>query len=210
MAILSEHVEAYLRDLRPPRDRVMAEIEDFASREGVPIVDWETGRMLAALAGSMDARVLEVGTAIGCSALHMAQALDQGSIVTLERDPERVAQAGDYLRRAGVADRVQIVQGDATETIPELDGPFDLLFLDATKGEYRDYLELAEPKLSSRALLVVDNLLMSGAVAGGDPGHWSADTVEAARAFNEALLRSERWRGMVLPVGDGVGLATRR
>ncbi len=209
MAILSEHVESYLADLRPPRARVMAEMEEFATREGVPIVQWETGRMLAALVGSLDARVLEVGTAIGYSALHMAEALRQGSIVTLERDPDRVAQATDYLRRAGVADRVQIVPGDAKETIAGVEGPFDLLFLDATKGEYRDYLELAEPKLTDRALLVVDNLLMSGEVAGGEGGFWPAETVEAGRAFNEALLRSEHWRGAVLPVGDGVGLASR-
>lgn len=81
----------------------------------------------------------------------------------------------------------------------------------ADKDEYRDYLELAEPKLSAQALLVVDNLLMSGEVAHpeGGGGMWSRETVEAARAFNTALIASERWRGAVLPVGDGVGLASR-
>ncbi len=212
MAILSEHVQAYLAELRPPRTRVMAEMEELAEREGIPIVQWETGRMLAALAGSLDPRVLEVGTAIGYSALHMAEALDAGSIVTLERDPQRIAQASGFLERAGVAAKVEIVEGDARETIPTLEGPFGLLFLDATKGEYRDYLELAEPLLSERALLVVDNLLMSGDVAdpdAGQSGRWPLETVEAGRAFNEALLRSERWHGAVLPVGDGVGIATR-
>ena len=210
MAILSPHVESYLRELRPPRSRVMAEMEGLAERDRIPIVHWETGRMLAALAGSLDGRVLEVGTAIGYSTLHMAEALDRGSIVSLERDPARIAQARDFLGRAGVADRVDIVEGDAHDTLPAVEGPFDLLFLDATKGEYRDYLELAEPKVSRRALLVVDNLLMSGAVAGREPGGtWPAETVEAGRAFNEALMRSDRWRGAVLPVGDGVGLASR-
>ena len=212
MAILSEHVEAYLHALRPPRDRLMAEMEALAERERVPIVHWETGRMLAALAGSLDGQVLEVGTAIGYSTLHMAEALDRGEIVTLERDPVRIAQASDFLQRAGVAERVEIVEGDARETISALDGPFDLLFLDASKGEYRDYLELAEPKLSPRALLVVDNLLMSGEVAdpdGGASGMWSRETVEAGRAFNTALMASERWRGAVLAEGDGVGLASR-
>jgi predicted O-methyltransferase YrrM len=212
VAILSEHVEAYLRELRPPRGPVMAEMEALAEREGVPIVEWETGRMLAALAGALDGRVLEVGTAIGYSALHMAEALDRGSIVTLERDPARIAQARDFLARAGVAGRVEIVEGNANETIPALDGPFDMLFLDATKGEYRSYLELAEPKLSERALLVVDNLLMSGDVAGPDgegSGRWPRETVEAGRAFNAMLASSEHWRGAVLGVGDGVGLASR-
>jgi len=186
-------------------------MEELAQRERVPIVHWETGRMLAALAGSRDGRVLEVGTAIGYSTLHMAEALERGSIVTLEREPERIAQATGFLERAGVSDLVEIVEGDARATIPALEGPFDLLFLDATKGEYRDYLELAEPKLSARALLVVDNLLMSGEVARSDAGGgmWSHETVEAARAFNTALIASERWCGAVLPVGDGVGLASR-
>jgi len=210
VAILSPQVADYLEALRPPRSRVMADMELLAERDSVPIVHWETGRMLAALAGSLDARVLEVGTAIGYSTLHMAEALRAGSIVTLERDPERIAQARDLLDRAGVGEKVEIVEGDARETLPALAGPFDLLFLDAKKDEYREYLELAEPKLSDRALLVVDNLLMSGEVADPDgDGHWPRENVEAARAFNAALLASPRWRGAVLPVGDGVGLASR-
>ena len=210
MAILTDPVAAYLADIRPPRTLVMAEMEQLAERDGVPIVQWETGRMLAALAGSLDARVLEVGTAIGYSALHMAEALDKGHITTLERDPARIAQASDFLERAGVAQKVEIVEGDARETLPQLEGQFDLLFLDATKGEYRDYLELAEPLASERALLVVDNLLMSGAVADSQADtHWPEKTVDAGRAFNEALMRSDTWRGAVLPVGDGVGLASR-
>ncbi len=97
------------------------------------------------------------------------------------------------------------MEGDARETIPTLEGPFDLLFLDATKGEYRDYLELAEPLLAPRALLAVDNVLMSGKVA--DPaaeGHWSEEQLETQRAFNAALVRGGDWRASVLPVGDGV------
>ena len=212
MPILADHVAAYLEALRPERSPVMREMEKLAERERVPIVHWETGRMLAALAGSLDGRVLEVGTAIGYSTLHMAEALDRGHIVTLERDPVRIAQASDFLARAGVAERVEIVEGDARETIPALDGPFDLLFLDASKGEYREYLELAEPKLSQRALLVVDNLLMSGEVAlpEGADTRWGEDSLAAARAFNADLLASQGWLGAVLPVGDGVGLATRR
>jgi predicted O-methyltransferase YrrM len=210
--ILSEHVKQYLDSLEPKRDEVMAEMEQLADRDSVPIVHWSTGRMLAALAGSLDGRVLEVGTAIGYSTLHMAQALDAGSIVTLERDPERIALATDYLERAGVAARVTIVEGDARETIPTLDGPFQMLFLDASKGEYQDYLELAEPLLADRCLLVVDNLLMSGQVAGGDASqdttNWSEDSLAAGRAFNDRLLSSDRWLGAVLPVGDGIGLAT--
>ena len=212
MSILSEHVEAYLRDLRPERSDVMAEMEALAERDGVPIVHWETGRLLAALCRSLDPVVLEVGTAIGYSTLHLAEQLQRGRVVTLEFDPKRAAQARDFLSRAGVAERVEIVEGDARETIPALEGPFDLLFVDGTKVEYREYLELAEPKLTERALLVVDNLLMSGEVAlpEGADTFWSAENLASARALNAELVNSERWVACVLPVGDGIGVAARR
>jgi predicted O-methyltransferase YrrM len=213
MAILAEHVDRYLRNARPDRSPVMAEMERFAQTDHVPIVPWETGRFLAALVRATDpALVLEVGTAIGYSTLHMAQELGRGKIVTIERDPDRVRQATDYLERGGVADRVEIVEADAMEAIEELSGPFDFIFLDATKTEYPRYLEMAEPKAAERAVLVVDNLLMSGDVALEDDSEafWSPDNLATAREFNQKLLRSERWLGAVLPIGDGVVFAARR
>jgi predicted O-methyltransferase YrrM len=211
MTILSDHVARYLEEVRAPRGPVMAEMEAVAERDGVPIVHWETGRMLAALCRALDPVVLEVGTAIGYSTLHMAEQLSAGRVVTLELDPGRAAQAREFLGRAGVADRVEIVEGDARATIGALEGPFDLLFVDAAKVEYRDYIELALPKLSERALLVVDNMLMGGDVAlpEGEPTSWNPDSVAAARGLNAELLGDPRWVGCVLPVGDGVALAAR-
>jgi predicted O-methyltransferase YrrM len=212
MRILDERVERYLHELRPQRGDVMREMEAFAERDSVPIVHWETGRLLAALCRALDPVVLEVGTAIGYSTLHMAEQLDRGRVVTLEREPARAAQARTYLERAGVADRVELVEGDALETIRDLNGPFDLLFVDAAKGEYPRYIELAEPKLSARALLVVDNLLLDGEVAlpADAETWWNPDSLATARRLNADLLRSDRWLACVLPVGDGVGIAARR
>lgn len=211
MPILAEHVERYLRELRPERSAVMSEMEALAERERVPIVSWETGRLLAALCRALDPVALEVGTAIGYSTLHMAEQLDRGRQVTLERDRERIAQAQGFLDRAGVAGKVEIVEGDARETIPSLEGPFDLLFVDATKTEYREYIALAEPKLSDRALLVVDNVLMHGEVAleDGADTFWGEDSLRSARALSAELMGSERWVASVLPVGDGVAVAAR-
>jgi len=212
MAILDEQVQRYLHELRPERPELMAEMEAVAERDSVPIVAWETGRLLAVLCRALDPRVLEVGTAIGYSTVHMAEQLSSGRVVTLERDPDRAAQARAYLERAGLADRVELIEGDALETIPSLSGPFDLLFVDASKGEYPRYIELAEPLLAERCLLVVDNLLMSGEVAlpEGAGTFWNPDSLAAARALNSELLRSERWLACVLPVGDGIGFGARR
>ncbi len=213
MAIFTDHVIRYLQELKPERSPVMREMEEFAEREHVPIVHWETGRFLATLVRAKDpGLVLEVGTAIGYSTLHMAEAIDRGKIVTIERDPDRVRQATDFLTRGGVIDRVEIVEADAMQAIADLPGPFDFIFLDATKTEYPRYLELAEPKASERAVLVVDNLMMSGDVALEDDSEafWSPENLATARAFNSELVSSERWLGAVLPIGDGVAFAARQ
>jgi caffeoyl-CoA O-methyltransferase len=212
MPIFADHVQRYLQGLRPERLPVMREMEQLAEREGVPIVHWETGRFLAVQVRALDPqRVLEVGTAIGYSTLHMAEQLGRGRIITIERDPTRVQQATDFLTRAGVADKVEILQADAMKAIEDLPGPFDLLFLDASKDEYAEYLRKAEPKASESALLVVDNLLMSGEVAlpPDAPAGWNPDSLAAARALNAELMDDERWVACVLPVGDGIGLAAR-
>jgi predicted O-methyltransferase YrrM len=212
MPILDEQVERYIHGLRPERSPVMAEMEQVAERDGVPIVPWETGRLLAALCRALDPVVLEVGTAIGYSTLHMAEQLRKGRVVTLEVDAERARQARDFLGRAGVAERVELIEGDARETIQAVPGPIDLLFVDAAKEQYAGYIELAEPKLSERAVLVVDNMLMAGEVALPD-GHetfWRPEALASARRLNAELMQSERWLACVLPVGDGIALAARR
>lgn len=213
MGIRTDAVERYLRGLRPERPPLVREMEELADRDRVPIVSWETARFLATVTRSIQPRrVLEVGTAIGYSTLHIAEQLPEGGrIVTLERAQSRIEQASDFLGRAGVLDRVEIVAGDALESLSRVEGPFDLIFLDATKGEYRRYLERAEAMASERAVLIVDNLLMEGEVAKpvGQPSGWGAESLASARALNAELLSTTSWLGSVLPIGDGVGFAVR-
>src|SRR5687768_11289027 len=110
--------------------------------------------------------VLEIGTYSGYSALSMAAALPAGArLITCELDPERAAFAGRHIADAGFGDRIEIREGPALDTIAGLDGPFDVVFIDADKPSYRDYYEATLPKLSPRGLIVVDNVLWSGRVA---------------------------------------------
>ena len=212
--IRDHRVQAYLERLRPERDPLLAEMEELARLERIPIVEWETGRLLATLVRALRPRlVLEVGTAIGCSTLHMARELDAaGRIVTLERDSERIAQARGFWERGGALDRIELVEGDALESIAALDGPFDLVFLDATKTEIDAYLAALAGRVTARCLLVVDNLLMSGeaALPEGLDTAWSEEALAAARRTTRALMASEEWLFSLLPVGDGVGLGARR
>jgi predicted O-methyltransferase YrrM len=212
MRILDERVESYIHSLRPERSPVMAEMEDVAERDGVPIVPWETGRFLAALCRAMDPVVLEVGTAIGYSTLHMAEHLVDGRVITLELDASRAQQARSFWERAGVADRIELIEGDARSTLENVPDPIDLLFVDAAKDQYGGYIEAAEPKLSERAVLVVDNMLMSGEVAlpADAETTWRAQALASARALNASLVGSDKWLACVLPVGDGIAFGVRR
>jgi predicted O-methyltransferase YrrM len=212
MHILDERVDSYIHSLRPERSPVMAEMEAVAERDGVPIVSWETGRFLAVLCRAMDPVVLEVGTAIGYSTLHMAEQLSSGRVITLEMDADRAEQARSFWERAGVADRIELIEGDARSTIEDVDGPIDLLFVDAAKEQYGGYISAAEPKLSDRAVLVVDNMLMLGEVAlpADAETRWRAEALAAARELNAELVGSDRWLACVLPVGDGIAFGVRR
>jgi predicted O-methyltransferase YrrM len=217
MPILANHVARYLRDLQPERTGVMREIEQVALREGIPRVPWDTGRFLATLVKALDPlQVLEIGTGFGYSTLHMAEALGRGRIVTIERDPGRAGQARDFFDRAGVGERVEVVEADGLAVIEDLDGPFDMIFLDGVRIELREYLRLAGPKLTANAVALVTGVLIWGLIAREyeEDAFWDPEpqviVISTARALNAELVSSDRWLGVVLPVGGGLAFAVRR
>jgi len=153
--------------------------------------------------------VLEIGTYSGYSALSMAQTLPaDGHIITCELDDERADVAERHIAGAGFADRVKVRRGPALDTVAALDGPFDLVFIDADKAGYHDYYEAVLPKLSARGLIVVDNVLWSGRVA-QEPSDEDEDSTRALRAFNDHVAADERVANVMLTVRDGVTLVRR-
>jgi len=204
--ILRPEQEDYLERLLPPRDPILREMEEQAAREDVPISDPEVGRLLSILARSLGARlILEVGTAIGYGTLCLARGAPEARVVSIDTDPERLATARRYLDRAGVAGRVELIEGAALDVLQRLEGPFDLVYLDAVKTEYRRYLDQVLPRMRTGGLLVCDNLLWSGRVAAADEDQ---DT-EALRAFNGYLMMHPQLQAVVLSVGDGLGVAVK-
>jgi caffeoyl-CoA O-methyltransferase len=206
--ILRPGQESYLERLLPPRDPLLREMEEKAAEEGIPISDPEVGRFLGILVRATGARlVLELGTAIGYGALCLARGNPEARVVTVDADPGRLAAARGYLERAGVADRVELVEGAALELLPRLQGMFDLVYLDAVKTEYRRYLDLALPKVRVGGLIVADNLLWKGRVA--EPPEEKDEAAEALWSFNAYLMMHPQLQAVVLPLGDGVGIATK-
>ena len=212
--IVTDAVRRYTEELRAEPDPVLREMEQHAARDGIPIVVPQTGALLHVLALACAARrIVEVGTAIGVSTLYLARALPaDGKVVSFDIDPERQTAARTYLERAGVADRCDLRLKDAREGLVELEpGAYDVAFIDGTKTQYSDYLERLLPLLRNGAMLIVDNVLMGGAVAEGrGDEEWTSEQIKSARAFNERLLHSEGLTGTVTPVGDGVLIAVKR
>jgi len=207
-SILRPEQEGYLDRLLPPRDPLLREMEERAGREDIPISDPEVGRLLSILARSAGARrILEIGAAIGYGAVWLARGAPEARVQSVDINPERLAVARQYLERAGLADRVELIEGKALEVIQRLDGPFDLVYVDAVKTEYRRYLDLVVPKLRVGGLIVCDNLLWGGEVAA--PGEEENRDADALRAFNGYLMMHPQLQAVVLPLGDGVGLATK-
>jgi predicted O-methyltransferase YrrM len=207
----------WIESISPPIGAVAADIEGAAAPIGVPIVDRDVGRALAVLAVGRR-RIVEVGTAFGYSTLWMALAQPaEGTIATIDPDTRRTDLARRWWRRAGIADeRIIQVSAPALEAFaagePALAGPFDLVFIDALKPEYGDYLDalIDGDRLLPGALVVADNVLWSGRVSGARPtGPDDRDTA-ALRAFSERVLADTRFNATILPVGDGLLVAAWR
>jgi O-methyltransferase len=163
-------------------------------------------RLLEALIVVSGARmVLELGTFTGVGSLAMAAALPtDGRLVTLELDAEHAAVARRHIAASGLADRIELIEGDALKTLPSLAGPFDLVWIDAWKADYPRYLDLVLPELAPRGIIVADNLFRDGAAlspAGDDEG--TVRMLEFARRVQE----DDRLHNVLLTVGDGVLLA---
>jgi caffeoyl-CoA O-methyltransferase len=205
---------AWIEAAAAPVHPVLAVIEAAAGPAGIPIVDRASGRVLAALAAGRH-RIVEVGTAYGYSTLWMALAQPTGgTIVTVDPDRARTSLARGWWREAGIPDaQIMVVDAPAIPALaagqPALAGPFDLAFLDALKDEYAGYLDGLLPRLAPGALVVADNVLWSGRVSGARPATSRVDT-EALRVFNRTVLRDPRFSAAILPVGDGLLVATLR
>jgi len=211
--IVTDAVNRYLETLRPAADPVLAEMEAQAARDHIPVVAPPTGALLHVLALARGARrMIEVGTAIGVSTLYLARALPPGgTIVSFEVDPQRHQDARDYLGRAGVLDRADLRLEDARAGLRSLSGEFDMAFLDGVKAQYGDYFDVLTPLLGHGAVLVVDNVLMSGTVAEGrSDGNWTEAQIATARAFNARLTSHQDLTATVAPVGDGLLIAVRK
>jgi len=202
-------VDDYLYSMLPKRDPVLAEMEDYASRQRIPIVGPAVARVLQQLAMLINAStVFELGSAIGYSTIWWAQVVgDKGRVIYTDGDSKNAELARGYFTRAGVADRITLHTGDALEFLSEQNQEFDIIFNDVDKEDYPRVLRLVAPRLRKGGLFIADNVLWSGRVAEKNP---QEATTKAILEFNRKLYDSAEFYTTILPIRDGLAVALKR
>lgn len=212
--IVDERMVTYIHSLEKPEDPIIEQIEQEAKETFVPIIRKETQSFLKVLLlMKKPVRVLEVGTAIGYSAILMSHYLPKdGRITTIEKYEKRIPIARENFSRAAVADRITLLEGDALEIMKSLEEPFDFIFMDAAKGQYIHYLPEAIRLLAPEGVLMSDNVLQDGDVI---ESRFAVErrnrTIHSRmREYLYELKHNERLQTSILPLGDGVALSIKK
>ncbi|MGP4107185.1 O-methyltransferase [Virgibacillus sp. L01] len=211
---MDEKLRNYLSQSLPSADNWAAELEQTAKNENVPIMDpVGINFVMQLIRLNKPRRILEIGSAIGYSALKMLEANPNASIVTIERDEQRYNQAVQNVRKLGFQDNIQIIFGDAIEILNGLkvDNQFDLVFIDASKGQYKRFFELSSPLLSENGFILSDNVLFKGYVADPEKQHPRFQKLaRKIREYNEWLIKHPDYVTTIVPIGDGVAISNKK
>jgi predicted O-methyltransferase YrrM len=206
---MDQKVNSYLENLISPRTDYVKEMQAYAKENRVPIMESVAIElMLNQMKISQPKKILEIGTAIGYSALRMLDASPDGTILTIEKDANRVQEAKEFIRAQQKSDQIQVVEGDALEvlgTLQEKEQTFDYVFIDAAKGKYREFFDGVDSLLQPGGWLVTDNVLFRGYVANPDdaPKRYKK-MVKRIRDYNEFLSHHPDYITSIIPIGDGV------
>lgn len=212
--IVDNRITEYLHSLETSRGELLDTIEKKAIEDGVPIIRSETAALLKSLTAALrPENILEIGTAVGYSALQMCQVMPANChITTIEKYEKRIPEAKENFRKAGEESRITFLEGDADMWLKELKGKqFDLVFMDAAKGQYLNWLPLLLDLMPVGAVLISDNVLQDGDVVQSRFAVQRRNrTIHSRmREYLYELKHMEEFETAVIPIGDGVTISTR-
>jgi len=213
--IVMDNYKTYLASFVKEKDRLIVEIEQFAKEHHVPIMDNEGIDLFISLLRLQNpAQILEIGSAIGYSAIRIAGALPKASIVTIERDTDRYLKAVDYIARSGFEQRIAIIEADAllTDSTDVFDKTYDALFIDAAKGQYKRFFEKYASTLNAGGVIYCDNMFMHGIVLLEDKEipRRNRTMIRNLKEFTEWVMNNPEYETSLLPVGDGLLIAVKK
>lgn len=210
--ITESHVENYIRGVLPKNEGVILEMEEYAQQNHIPIIHSEVAQFLKVLIKiKKPKRILEVGTAIGYSGILMAKAMEEGHLISIERNIDMISLAQANITKSGFTNRIRILQGDAEEILPDLKDSFDFIFLDAAKGQYLQFFKYCISNLSKGGIIVSDNVLYKGMVASDDLVVKRKKTiVKRMREYLDYICNNENLESSIIPIGDGIALTYKK
>ena len=212
--IVNERIRDYIHSLEPSQGQLCEEIARAALEKDVPIIKKETAALLKTMVAAKQPRaILEVGTAVGYSALLMAGVMPADcTITTIEKYEPRIPVAKENFRRAGMEDRITLLEGDAEEFLQKLEGPYDFIFMDAAKGQYIHWLPMIMRLLPEGGMLFSDNVLQDGTIVQSRYAVERRDrTIHTRmREYLYTLKHMDELESSIVPIGDGVAISVKR
>lgn len=208
--IVNKLVEDYIRNTLKDKEGLLRELEVYAKENNVPIVHKEVSDLLKVLLKvQRPKKILEVGCAIGYSSILFVSSLEgEVEIITVERNEKMIEKAKENIKRAGLENKITILEGDAEELLKTIDGEFDMIFLDAAKGQYKLFYDMVIDKLKVNGLLISDNILYKGMVAHDDFVIRRKKTiVKRMRNYLDYISNCDYLDTSLIPIGDGVALS---
>ena len=209
-----ERISVFINSLERESDPFLEELEQKARRDQIPVIRHEMISFLQLMVKiSKPARILEVGTAVGFSALVMAKVMPKDCILTsIEHDPDRIKEAAENIRQDPCGSRIRLIEGEAQDILPTLEGPYDLIFMDAAKGQYIHFLPHVLDLLAPGGLLITDNVLRGGDIL---ESHYALErrnrTIhKRMREYLEELKTSPLLDTSIIPLADGVALCRKK
>lgn len=204
----------YLEKMIPKRTASIERLEKKAKNDHVPIMDVVSMHFVQQIIRlKQPKRILEIGTAIGYSALRMLEAQPNAEIITIEKDEQRYQEAKGHIRAHQAEQQIKILSGDALEVLKNLQNEafFDVIFIDAAKSQYRRFFELVTPLLANEGIIITDNVLFRGYVANERivPSRYKK-MVEKINGYNHWLMQHPLFTTTIVPIGDGVAISSKQ
>ncbi len=209
---MKQAIDEYLKQLLPASNTWRKSMEEEADENHVPIMDQVSMQFVSQIIRLIEPKhILEIGTAIGYSALRMLEAYPTATITTIERDEKRYNRAKERIAEQGKTDRIHLIHGDALDVLTSLQTTghiFDVAFIDAAKGHYQTFFEKTNPMIRPGGTVISDNVLFRGFVASEEEvDKRYRSLVKKLRVYNEWLMNHESYDSSVIPIGDGIALS---
>ncbi|MST61735.1 O-methyltransferase [Peptostreptococcus anaerobius] len=208
--IVNDLVEDYIRKTLKMNNGLLEEMEIYAEDNSVPIIHKEVSELLKVILKiHKPKRILEIGCAIGYSSIFFADVLNNDvEIITTERNPIMLEKAYENIKKAGLSDKIKILVGDAEETLKDIDGDFDMVFIDAAKGQYKLFFDIVFDKVKNGGIVISDNILYKGMIASDDFVVKRKKTiVKRMRDYLDYICHQEFLDTSIIPIGDGVAIS---